>query len=614
MLDLTSKSSKSTRALVAPHSGKPQRGPMLSDLRAHVEKRGDLAASTRDKWLRTFDRVGRIMNTPLEQIPASLDLVERRFGPEWTDADEWPTERAYGDFRRIIQSALRKFLGWHNARAELDDREDDWAVLMAAVEPLTKGKLGETTSDPYWHPMKLVGLKGLARAARALDLQPRDLSIETANRIAASLSGNERESAIRALRRFDELFEFDISRDLMPAQQIAFSPEVLAPALGKLPDVWEREIGVWVHAITTNRWDPVSKKYTAEHTKHAKVLKSGLRTVARAALQLGLADRDDDLRTLLSDDDKMTAVAGELFARKDRSKAQGHLEPRSARKYLKGLIQTRDYFAIDTFVLDQILKNNTDSKAGKKAEKSMTAKNRKFCETLLENAVVRRKFFRSHRALQSAAEALLNKAKAEGRDLSKSELAEIRMLGVAACFAAIEIGGAPVRMKNALELTIVGDDAKLRLLTSRKRPIKVHIPSAEVKNVEVIEFEIAPRKYGYYDVIRWYVDVIRPLFPHANQSRYLFPSLRGEVGHMSEKHFRAGFKSRMRSIAGVPMNPHQMRHGQTSLLLDAHPNEIEVIAKRIGDHPSTLRTYYGWLNGLKLVERGQDLLAGLIDG
>lgn len=614
MLDLTSKSSTSTRALVAPCSSKPPHGPMLSDLKAHVEKRSDLAASTRDKWLRTLARVGRIMNTPLEQIPASLDLVESRFPPEWTDADEWPTEGAYGGFRGILQAALRKFLGWHDARAELDDRDDDWAVLLAAVEPLTKGKLGEATSDPYWHPMKLVGLKGLARAARALDLQPRDLSIEMANRIAASLSGNERESVIRALRRFDELFDFDISRDLMPAQPIAFSPEVLAPHLLCLPDLWEREIGAWVHAMTTNQWDPVSKKHTAEHTEHAKVLKSGLRTMARAALQLGLADRDDDLKTLLSDDDKMTAVAGELFARKDRSKAQGHLEPRSARKYLKGLIQTRDYFAIDTFVLDQILTNNTDSKAGKKAEKSMTAKNRKFCETLLENGVLRRKFFMSHRALQSEAEAMLSNAQAEGRDLSKSELAEIRMLGVAACFAAIEIGGAPIRMKNALQLTIVGDDAKLRIPKSHKKPMKVYIPSAEVKNGELIEFEIHPRKHGYYDVIRWYVDVIRPLFPHASQSRYLFPSLRGEVGHMSNKHFRAGFKSRMRSIAGVPMKPHQMRHGQTSLLINRNPNEIEVIAKRIGDHPSTLRTYYGWLNALKLVERGQDLLAGLIDG
>ena len=36
------------------------------------------------------------------------------------------------------------------------------------------------------------------------------------------------------------------------------------------------------------------------------------------------------------------------------------------------------------------------------------------------------------------------------------------------------------------------------------------------------------------------------------------------------------------------------------------------IAKRIDDTPGTLRQYYGWLNALKLIERGQDLLVGLM--
>lgn len=69
----------------------------------------------------------------------------------------------------------------------------------------------------------------------------------------------------------------------------------------------------------------------------------------------------------------------------------------------------------------------------------------------------------------------------------------------------------------------------------------------------------------------------------------------------------------MRAVVGLPMTPHQMRHGQTSLLLDRYPNEIEVIAKRIDDTAATLRQFYGWLNALKLVERGQDMMIGLMD-
>lgn len=69
----------------------------------------------------------------------------------------------------------------------------------------------------------------------------------------------------------------------------------------------------------------------------------------------------------------------------------------------------------------------------------------------------------------------------------------------------------------------------------------------------------------------------------------------------------------MRTVVDLPMTPHQMRHGQTSLLLNAHPEEIEVIAKRIDDKAETLRAFYGWLDAMRLVERGQDLLVGLMD-
>ena len=69
----------------------------------------------------------------------------------------------------------------------------------------------------------------------------------------------------------------------------------------------------------------------------------------------------------------------------------------------------------------------------------------------------------------------------------------------------------------------------------------------------------------------------------------------------------------MRTYVDLPMTPHQMRHGQVSLLLNAHPEEIEVIAKRIDDKAVTMRTFYSFIKALAMVERGQDLLKGLIN-
>ena len=51
---------------------------------------------------------------------------------------------------------------------------------------------------------------------------------------------------------------------------------------------------------------------------------------------------------------------------------------------------------------------------------------------------------------------------------------------------------------------------------------------------------------------------------------------------LSAGYFGAEFSALMRTVVNLPMTPHQMRHGQTSLLLDRHPNEIEVIAKAAG--------------------------------
>jgi site-specific recombinase XerD len=130
----------------------------------------------------------------------------------------------------------------------------------------------------------------------------------------------------------------------------------------------------------------------------------------------------------------------------------------------------------------------------------------------------------------------------------------------------------------------------------------------------MIEFPILKNKHGCFDTIHWYLNEIRPLFAHASESAFLFPAVRAVGKPMEPSRFGAKFSEFMRTIVDLPMTPHQMRHGQTSLLLNAHPEEIQVIAKRIDDSADTLRRYYGWLNTMRLVERGQDLLVGLMDG
>lgn len=490
--------------------------------------------------------------------------------------------------------------------------EDDWTRLFAAVEGLTKGKLGHV--DVKWHPMKFAALKAFALVARARGWQPRDIGLVEAQQLEEEFCGNKRHANRQALNRLDELRQFPELLTLLPPQPIGFCAQSRVPQRPPLDPQWERQIAIWVDKVTKGGWDPVSQTHTDVHKGHAHVITAALRTILRIAVETGLLAPDtSDLTPLLRDEAALCTIVRELLDRRLRSKQDGHLDPRTSRKYLKVLIQLQGHLGIDTALLKQVLANNQVAREGKKADNGMTKTNRVFCEALLTDQTLRRRFLLSFRTLRDAAEVLQEQAEQDGRPLTPREHSRVRMLGTCACFAAIEIGGAPIRVTNAMQLVCVGEDAQIRIPSNRSSPIKVQIPSEKTKNRTPIEFPIRPGAHEYHDTIMWYFHVIRPLFPHARTSPYLFPAVKDPGKPLNAGYFGAEFSTRMRTVANFPMTPHQMRHGQTSLLLDRYPQEIEVIAKRIDDTAATLRQYYGWLNALKLVERGQDMMIGLMD-
>ncbi|WPY96301.1 hypothetical protein T8T21_16130 (plasmid) [Limimaricola variabilis] len=609
MLDLTGQAGPAKRP-IARTIASTVTGPTLAELQTHVASRTDLSATTRARYLTAIEKGGERLNKPLGMIPAELALVEERFPLTGFDPEHWSSHTAYTLFRRRLQAALREFLGVHAEQARLRAMQDDWSRLLAAITPLTEGKVGQGVR---WHPMKLAALKAFALVARAQGWQPRDLDLARARQLDEMYQGNKREANRRALARLDELRQFPELTHWLPPHPIGFTPDTRVPELTPIASSWKAQIGAWVDALTKSGWDPVTQSFADDHQGHAHVLRSALRTTLRIALEKGLVSpHTEDLTPLLADDEAICTLAGEMFARRHRSKRTGHLEPRTARKYLKGLNQLRAQLGIDTSLLCQVLANNKDAREGKKTDRRMTPKNRGFCESLIDKKALRKRFLTSYEVLRAEAENLLAQALSEQRALTGHERARVRLLGASACFAAIEIGGAPIRVDNAMQLTCIGEDAQIRLPKAPRKPIKVLIPAEHTKNKAEIAFPIRTNAYGCHDTILWYAAVIRPLFAHAETSPYLFPAVTVPGAPLNADYFGAEFSALMRSVVNLPMTPHQMRHGQTSLLLDRHPNEIEVIAKRIDDTPGTLRQYYGWLNALKLVERGQDLLVELM--
>ena len=594
----------------SPGAASAASGPNMTILRESVLTRMDLSETTRDRYVSAIDRLEGILNRPLASIPANLEFVLERFPLDGFDPMRWSSNEAFRTWRGRVLAPLKTFLGIHDERARLRAMEDGWTDLFVAVEPLTEGKVGTA----LWHPMKLKSLKTFALEARAIGVQPSGFTREVAQRIDAQSLGNKRTANRMAMRRLDELRGFPELRHLLPPQPIAYRPGSVALP-DDLPAPWEAQIAAWVEDVTKGGWDPIAKTFTDDHEGHAHVMTSALRTSLRTAIRLNLVNVADTEAPigLLRDEEAVCVLAGELLASAGKPKDEGKLAPRTIRKYLRLIRQLRAKLGFNDDLLDQILANNKTARKGKDDDKCITPRNRRFCEGLIEKASLRRKFFRSHATLRAEAERILDGVGGKVDALSGHRLARVRMLGAAAAFAAIEIGGAPIRVGNAMALTCIGDDAWITVPAKGRKPVKVLLPAGAVKNRQPIEFEIRPNRHGYWDTLTWYMRTIRPLFPHAARSPYLFTAVRTPGASLDEGYFGAQFSTLMRTVVDLPMTPHQMRHGQTSLLLNAHPNEIEVIAHRIGDTMQTLRNHYGWLDALRLVERGQDLLAGLID-
>ena len=87
---------------------------------------------------------------------------------------------------------------------------------------------------------------------------------------------------------------------------------------------------------------------------------------------------------------------------------------------------------------------------------------------------------------------------------------------------------------------------------------------------------------------------IRPLFPGAEDSDYLFPGL-NDPGGLRYGTLLEWFKTLTRE-AGLPMMPHKFRHGLASLLLQKNPGRWDLLERLLDDAPMTARRNYAWVN------------------
>lgn len=122
----------------------------------------------------------------------------------------------------------------------------------------------------------------------------------------------------------------------------------------------------------------------------------------------------------------------------------------------------------------------------------------------------------------------------------------------------------------------------------------IDLSPEHTKNESEIWAPIERGKLNGLEVIEWFMETIRPLYPDECGSPFLFPSIE-TTGSLQYNTFLGWFKRETRA-AGLPMIPHNFRHGLASLLIHANPGRWDILERLLDDSVGTARRNYGWVN------------------
>jgi len=575
-------------------------GATMADVQVHLAA-SNLNKVTRADYRRALERCVDFYGAKsLADIPADLRAFKARWRLDGFDPKHFKTEAAYKAWRRKVIAAIKAMTGAFAAKAARVAKIDAWAALIAAIEP----HCGVTCRESAMHDSKvLIGVRAVADRGRLDDVTPSTLSAAQIIVWADSADGaGERKTLARAAATLDRLRYLPEVAALLPAEPFGSIAKLRRLDADVVPQAWLDGIDLWVDETTRSDWDPIDESFANEHS-------GGARGLHRAALRRHIADAIrlavvDPAACALEDafvEDVFIAVVRHW---RDTVDDATGLKARTAASYVRIVARTLEQRGLEARFMRNALKNNSFLKKGRADDQGMTAATRAFCERVVRKPEVRRQFLTQHLAYQMQAVAIL--AGRTPAALTGQDRKRFVALGVCAAFAAIELHGTPLRVDNALAIPMRGPGRWLDMPDQDDDAARFLIPKEVVKNGREIPFRMERNTVRALAVLEWYVNVVRPLAPHAATSLHLFPgaTATSALGYAT---FRRWFKKASRAL-GLPMTPHKFRHGAVSILYDRHPTMIDAIAHYIGDTPETVRRYYAWLDESKSREEIQAIV------
>jgi len=424
-------------------------------------------------------------------------------------------------------------------------------------------------------------------------------------------------TALRALAR--HLVFPQIAAHLPPD----FDPAYLIPAVRTpVPETVRKMIAEMVEAARYNKktYDDVSQRCSENfNARTAQTYCAALVALARAAQDTGAVELAslNCLDSLFETRIRIAVVSHWI----DRSETDVGFGLRTAADYVRIVAQIGKANGLKTKRWLKNLKNNPHLQEGHATGQKMSPKNLTFCEHLINDPADVRTFLRQHVLYQERATDIL----ATDKVLTKTQLRDARRLATCAAFSALEIRGAGLRKGSALAAESSGTGQNLfRKTTGEKKFFELRIPIKDMKGeyVELPPIHIRDDKFCGYEVIDWFLTTGRPLFDFANpefceenkcaRATHLFvseQSARPLSGSMLYK-----WLTRSSAEIGLPMFPHNFRHGFATLLLARSWSNRGRAAAYLGCSVSVLDTFYGWIDKQQKLEEVQDLLAEVLAG
>lgn len=552
----------------------------MLDVRDWIQRKKPYGPATERDYLAQVNRCPRVYNANgLEDISSSLDAFAARFRRNNFPAG-FKTPDAYQAWRRKVTAVLKRFHGEFASKAQRSGRQDAWADLLEVCVSLLEMKGGSSMQG-------LIPIRILADEARKADQQPDQLTEPFLTDLSDALRGTQRRSVGNAIRNLEIMRQNSPALDaLLPPGPLPDLARVRRSGQMPLPEHLSVQLDRLVEDLGGGVYDEIlDESLEGKSPATLQTYRAALNKYLGSAMRLGLLPPTSDIGDAFTKD-VFVSVLRDWIAETDPARK---ISDRSMRSYVGTLRSAALRLNAPIIpLIDKTLNANRNMRKGFEDAKRMPEHVRQFCSRLVRERRAELTFLSLHTQFRKRALALLNKPGADTYDEER-----IVQFGMLAAFCAIGLWGVPLRLGNLIRLRHRGENPTLVLPYGSRDRAHILIGAQDVKNRRPIRAQIAQGPTHGLGVLQWYIDEIRPRIPWADRSPFLFPGYSGTL--IGQKTLGDWLTNHTRAI-GLPMTPHNLRHGLATLHLKYHPGDYGGAARLLCNTPQTVRQYYAWID------------------